>query len=300
MNYKKSKEDVIIDLLIYIVLFIVGIITIYPFWNVTVLAFNDALDTIRGGVYFWPRVFSLENFRTVLLQEQIKLAFTNSILRTVIGVICGLICDTMLAYTLSRKDYIFRNFIQKMFVITMYVSGGLIPYYLVVRSLGMRNHFIVYILPLLINVFYILVIRSFIESLPLSTQESAKIDGANDFIIYAKIIMPMSIPVIATITLFIAVDQWNSWFDTYLFTNGKELTTLQFELQRVLRQSTAAIQNIDDLRRQLASGNGKKIVTTPESLRMAITVVATVPILIVYPFIQKYFIKGMTLGSIKE
>jgi putative aldouronate transport system permease protein len=292
-----NKKDFALDFSIYLVLLILGVSTLYPFWNILVLSFNDAIDAVRGGIYLFPRELTLNNFKTVLALDSLPRAFLNSVLRTVTGAVLSVLSVTMLAYTLSRRDYIFRKVIQKMFVITMYVGGGLIPYYFVIRGLGLRNNFLVYILPMLLNGYYVIVARSFMDTIPKSLEESAKIDGANDFTIYCKIIMPLSLPVIATIVLFAAVDQWNSWFDSFIFVNNKKLTTLQYELVKIISRSSTQVQNIDQLRYQIANRN---VTSTPQSIQMAITIVATTPILLVYPFIQKYFIKGMTLGAVKE
>jgi putative aldouronate transport system permease protein len=296
--HKSLLKFTIFDGSIYLFLIFVGIITLYPFWNILALSFNDAVDTLIGGVYLWPRAFTLVNYETVLNMQNLLRAFENSILRTVLGVVCGLIATTMLAYTISRKDYIFRKVLQRIFVITMYVNGGLIPVYFVIKGLGLRNNFLVYIIPMLINAYYVIVVRSFMDNLPDSLLEAAKIDGANDFKIFYKIVLPLCTPVIAAITLFIAVDQWNAWFDTFIYTSKASLTTIQYELMQVLTKSTSAITSIDQIRINLGSQN--VIQTTPESLRMAITIIATLPILLVYPFIQSYFIKGITIGGVKE
>jgi putative aldouronate transport system permease protein len=293
---RRSRNDILIDLFVYTFLLVVGFLTLYPFWNITVLAFNDALDSLRGGITFWPRMWTLDNFRSVLRADALITAAINSVLRTVIGVVAGIIVTTMLAYTLSRREYVFRKIIQRLFVLTMYVHGGLIPLYFVIRGLGLRNNFLVYILPLLINAFYLIIVRSYMDTIPESLHEAARIDGANDFFIYRTIVFPLSLPVIATIALFISVYQWNSWFDTFIFVSEKRLTTLQFELMRIISQSTIRVQNIEEIRDKVQS---QRVTSTPESIRMAITVVVTAPILFVYPFIQRYFIKGMTIGAIK-
>ena len=205
----------------------------------------------------------------------------------------------MLAYTLSRQDYVFRKPIAIIFVITMYVSGGMIPAYMLIRNLGLLGSFWVYVIPGLISVFNVIVIRSFMEGLPISLQESARIDGANDLVIFYKIVMPLCLPVIATISLFIAVGQWNSWFDTYLYAGGNaSLSTLQFELMKILDNTNAASGQSASMR----DPNGRAItnMVSPISIRMAVTIVATVPILLVYPFVQKYFVTGLTLGAVKS
>ena len=294
---KTSTQDRVFSAVLYVLLTMLALVTLYPFWNVFVLALNDPLDTLRGGVYFWPRAFTLNNLRQILQMSNLLRAFTNSVLRTVIGSTVSVICITMFSYTLSRRKFVLRGLLQKMVVISMYVSGGLIPYYFMIRGLGLINSFLVYIIPFMLNAFYVLITRTFIDELPDSLVESAQIDGANDILIYLKIILPLILPIIATLVLFTAVDQWNSWYDTYIYTKGTTLTTLQYELVKVLSKSTASIKNYRDLQSSLTSGGA--VTSTPQSIRMAITVVTTIPILCVYPFVQRYFIQGMTLGAVK-
>jgi putative aldouronate transport system permease protein len=208
----------------------------------------------------------------------------------------GVLCCAMFAFALSRSDFMFRRVFTIILVITMYVSGGLIPTYLLIRNLGLINSFLVYIIPWLISAFNVIVIRSYIDTIPYSLQESAKIDGANDLNIFFKIIFPLCKPVLATIALFVAVGQWNSWFDTYLYARGTvKLSTLQYELMQVL-DSAQAIGNAQDI----YSEGLRKTKQNPEAIKMAITVIATVPILVIYPFLQKYFVSGITLGAVKE
>lgn len=296
-NTSGQRADLLFDIGIYLVMFAVGLVTLYPFWNILALSFNDAIDTIRGGVYLWPREFTLINFEKVLAIDSLYTAAINSVLRTILGVFCSVIATSMVAYCISRKDFILRNFLQRIFVITMYVSSGLIPLYFVIKEIGLRNNFLVYLIPTLITAYYLLIMRSFMDGLPESIQESARIDGANDFVIYYKIIMPLCKPVIAATGLFIAVDQWNAWFDTFIYAPKESLTTLQFELVKVLTQSTESVSNIEKVRENIA--NGSQSATTPESIRMAITVVATVPIVLIYPFVQRFFVSGITIGAVK-
>jgi putative aldouronate transport system permease protein len=219
-----------------------------------------------------------------------------SVLRTVVGTITGILSTGMVAFVISREDFFAKKFVTLAFIITMYVSGGLIPEYMLIRNLHLMGNFFVYILPGLISVFNVIVLRSFIDSLPYEIQESAKLDGANDLVIFIRIIFPLCLPVIATLSLFIAVGQWNSWFDTYLYSgSNKSLTTLQFELQKILLSAQSSGQQ--DIYGSSDMASQKRV--SPESLRMAMTIVATLPILFLYPFVQKYFIKGLTLGGVK-
>ncbi|ANY68213.1 sugar ABC transporter permease [Paenibacillus sp. BIHB 4019] len=290
-----SASDRLFDIFIYTFVITMTIVTLYPFLNVAAISLNDSIDSVRGGITIYPRVFTLENYKIIFTYEGLLTGFKNSALRTVLGTIVGLISASMLAFTLSRSDFQGRRFISVFLALTMYVSGGLIPGFLLVRDLGMMNSFAVYILPGIVSAFNVFVIRSFIDGLPYALQESAKLDGANDFTIYWRIILPLTKPALATIALFLAVGQWNSWFDTYLFNSSKaHLTTLQFELMKVLQSTQAST----DYRSQNMSEVMSKI--SPESVKMAITMVVTLPILVVYPFLQKYFVKGMTLGAVKS
>lgn len=293
---KKKKKIATFDVVLIIVMIIIAIITLYPFLNVLAISFNDANDTVKGGITIFPREFTLGNYKEIFEgNSKLPRGLFISVLRTVIGTATGVISSAMVAYVLSRKEFIFNKPITILFVLTMYVSGGLIPEYMVIRQLGLVNNFLVYILPGLISAFNVIVLRSFMEGIPYALTESAMLDGANDFTIFYKIILPLCLPVIATVALFIAVGQWNSWFDTYIYAGSNDsLTTLQYELMKVM-DSAASSANVDPNSKilQVASVN-------PESIKMAITMVATVPILLVYPFVQKYFVSGMTLGAVKS
>lgn len=284
------------DIIITIVMLLVFAITVYPFIQVVAISFNDATDTVRGGIHLLPRVFTFNNYIEIFTSNRnIGRGFINSVLRTVIGTGSGILCSSMLAFTLSRKDYMFRKPISILFVLTMYVSGGLIPEYMLIKNLGLINKFMVYILPSLLNAYNIIVLRSFMDNLPIELQESAKIDGANDLVIFWKIIFPLCMPAIATVALFIAVGQWNAWFDTYLYAKKDNLTTLQYELMKVLDNASAGVKAAD-----INSQSLKKVTSNPESIKMAITVITTIPIVCVYPFLQRYFVSGMTIGAVKS
>ncbi|WP_373271240.1 carbohydrate ABC transporter permease [Paenibacillus sp. MY03] len=274
---------------------IAGIVTLYPFLNVLAISFNNSVDTVRGGITIFPREFTLDNYATIFAFDGLLTGFKNSVLRTVIGTIVGVLSASMMAYTLSRRDFQARKWMSVLFAMTMYFSGGLIPGYMLMRHLGLIGTFEVYIIPAILSVWNVFVVRSYIDNLPIALQESAKIDGANDWTIFWRIILPLCQPVLATIALFVAVGHWNAWFDTYLFNNMKaENTTLQYELMKVL-QSTQSGNNYRDPNAQQAIAS-----VSPESIKMAITIVVTVPILLVYPFLQRYFVKGMTLGAVKS
>ena len=258
--------------------------------------------TRSGGIYIWPREFSWRNFEVILTENKnIVQALKISALRALLGSALSVLSCLMVAYTLSRKDYIFRPVLTTFFVLTMYFSGGLIPTYLLIRYLGLINNFLVYIIPRLIAAFNIMIMRSYIETIPYSLVEAAKIDGASEYRILFTVIMPLSVPVLATIILYTAVGQWNSWFDTMLYCSSEpNLSTLQFELQKLLQAARTMSSSAMDVALGTTSVEQQvKAAVTPNSIRAAMTVIAVVPILFVYPFLQRYFIHGLTLGGVK-
>ncbi|WP_340022800.1 carbohydrate ABC transporter permease [Paenibacillus sp. FSL K6-1096] len=284
----------------YTFMVILMIVTLYPFINVLAVSLNSAQDSIKGGIYLLPREWTLANYNYIFKEATIFHATFISVLRTVIGTVVTVFCSAMLAYTLSRQDYVLRKFITIAFIMTMYFNGGLIPNYLLIRDLGMVGSFWVYILPGIIGVFNLIIIRSFIENLPESIIESAKIDGAGDFRTFFSLILPLTVPVLATVALFSGVFQWNSWFDVFLYNSSDEkLSTLQYELQKILQNSntTTGTSSLDGMI-QGATG-GQQNAVTPMSVRATMTIVASVPIIMVYPFLQKYFVKGMMVGGVK-
>jgi len=293
-NWFKANE-VWLDLLIYPFMVFVLIVMLYPFLNVAAVALNDSMDTVKGGIYIWPRQFTMRNITQMLSRSNLDIAARNTVIRTVLGTAVNVFFISVTAYVLSRRDFLLRKQLTLLFTISMYVSGGLIPYYLLIRSLGMLGTFQVYIIPGLISVYLVILMRTYMDTIPESLQESARIDGASDFYIYSRIIMPLSLPSIATVVLFTAVGHWNSWFDAYLYNpRNINLTLLQFELQKLLIDTIAA--NIDQLGMDMIKTMES---VTPRSMQMAITMLITLPIVFVYPFIQRYLIKGMMIGSIK-
>ncbi|KQO16658.1 carbohydrate ABC transporter permease [Paenibacillus sp. Leaf72] len=274
------------------------IVTIYPFVNMIAVSFNDANDAIRGGIYLWPREWTMDNYKYIFGESDVYHATLISALRTIIGTVVAVFCTAMLSYTVSRQGFVLRKFVTMFFVFTMYFSGGLIPGYLLIRDLGLINSFWVYIVPGVIGVFNMIVIRSFIEGLPEGILESARIDGAGEFTTFVRVVLPLTVPVMATVSLFVAVGQWNSWFDVFLYNSSNiQLSTLQYELMKILQTSTtAATATAGDIY-QAAGDSGTMV--TPTSIRATMTIIASIPILMVYPFLQKYFVQGMTLGGVK-
>ena len=292
-NYHKIKSrDNILDYILLVIFLLIIVCTLYPFLNVLAISFNDPIDTMRNINFIIPRKFTLSNYVYVFKENHLVKPLMLSIARTLIGTAVGVFSTAMVAYVLSRKDFYFNKLFTILFVITMYVSGGLIPeYLLLMRTLKLGDNFLVYILPGLIWVYNIILIRSFIEGLPIALQEAARVDGANDFVIWWKIVLPLCKPVLATVALFVAVGQWNSFMDTYLY--AKDLKTLQYVLYEIMEKAQMKVD-------PHAAEEQLKNAVSPLSVRMAITIVASGPILIVYPFLQKYFVGGMTVGAVKD
>jgi putative aldouronate transport system permease protein len=296
---KQKRYDRLFDSANYVFLTILMIVTLYPFLNVLAISLNNSLDTVRGGIYIWPREFTLDNFLEIFKYDNLITGFINSAGRTIIGTILGVLSSAMVAFTLSRADFQGRKVISTIIVLTMYFSGGLIPGYMLIRDLGMINTFWVYLIPGIVNAFNIIIVRSYMDGLPYALQESAKIDGANDFTIFWRIILPLCKPVLATVALFVAVGHWNSWFDTYLYNSqNPALTTLQYELMKILQNTSMGSSNANAMRG--ATQDQMAHFVSPESIKMAITIVTVAPILIVYPFVQKHFVQGMTIGAVKN
>jgi len=300
--YLKSKiENYVFNFVNAAIMLLIMFITLYPFWNTIAVSFNAAADTTRGGITFRPRVFTLQNYRAVFTSGTIYHAFFVSVARTVIQTVTGVFFTSMLAFALSRRDYVFRKAFTLLLVLSMYINAGLIPNYFLIRSLGMINTFWVYIVPGMISAFNFIVIRTYMTNLPESIIESARIDGCGDFIIFMRIILPLCLPVLATIALFIAVGSWNAWFDTMIYNSGRaNLHTLQYKLMEYLQSSQTQAKSAAAIGSMGMAQNLASSMVTPVSIRAAITVVAALPILVVYPFLQRYFVVGINVGSVKE
>ncbi|WP_022932010.1 carbohydrate ABC transporter permease [Treponema bryantii] len=300
---RTNISNLVFDIIIYLVLLFVVIVTVYPFWNTIAISLNDGLDSLKGGIKLWPRKFTWKNYADLFQTDRIFNAGIISVTRTVLQTVLSVFCTSLLAYALSRKEFVLRRYLTTIIVISMYINAGLIPGYMLIKRLHLLGKYAVYIVPCLVDVFNFILVRTYINGLPDSFVESARIDGANEFKIYLQIIMPLIVPSIAMICLFTAVGAWNSWFDTYLYCSNKpKLHSLQYVLMSFLQQSQNQSTNANDANSMaLAAGAGSTASkSTPISIRSSITMVATLPILVVYPFVQKYFVVGMTIGGVKE
>ncbi len=300
IGYKRlSIEDLFVDIFIYIALLLLCVVTLYPFINTVAYSFNNAIDSINGGIYLWPREFTLRNYEKIFVgNKAISQALLVSITRTVLGSVLSVFATLCTSYVLSRRDFVFRKVLTPFLVFTMYFSGGLIPTFILIRNLGLMNNFLVYLFPTLVGAYNIMIMRTYIQGIPDSLVEAAKLDGASEYRILFTLIFPLCLPVVATVTLFVAVNQWNAWFDTMLYCGSNpNLTTLQYELQKLLTSALSYASTDSDA--AINAGEAYKASVTPMSIRAAMTVISVTPILFVYPFLQKYFIRGLTLGGIK-
>ncbi len=295
-NHKVREpiRDKIFFVFTVIFLAVFVIITLYPVVNTVALSFNDGIDAVRGGIYLWPRKFSMKNYKTVLDMQNIWVGARITVLRTLIATLTSLFANAILAFIVSRKRFLFKSQLSLFWVITMYVNAGLIPIFLLYKNLGLTGTFHVYWIPGMISAFNMLVMRTYMEGIPDSLEESAQLDGAGYWTIFKDIVSPLCKPVYATVALFIAVWQWNSWFDAMLYNRMKtEYTTLQYELMKLLSsvmQQSGSAEN---------AKNGAATIT-PITIRAAATVATMLPIIMLYPFLQRYFVTGLTIGSVKE
>ncbi len=278
------------------------LITLVPYLNVLAKSLNDGNDAMRGGITIFPRVFTLENYKTLFADITLIKAVWITLAKVSLVVIGSLTVQFMAAYALSRKNLWGLKAVNVYFLIPMYVGGGLIPGYILYSNIGLLNSFWVYVFPALWNFYNVIIIRSYMQSsIPDSIIEAAKIDGAHEWKLFSKIVIPLCKPILATIALWTAVGSWNEWTSTLYYIQNPDLHTLQYKLMQTLKESerlTALLQeavrnggNVDEI--------SKRIKVTPESMQSAQIITVTLPIIIVYPFLQKYFVKGVTLGSVK-
>lgn len=269
-------------------------ITLYPIWYVVILSFNDGKDAVLGSIYWWPRIFTLKNYEVVFQDNSLLQAFAVSVARTLCATAAGVFFTAMVSYALSKRHLIGRGIYVSMGIVTIFFGGGLIPYFILIKDIGLYNNFLVYVIPAMFSFYNVFIYQSFFRQLPPSVEESALIDGCNDFIIFVRIILPLSKPLLATMALFAGVYHWNDYFMGVLFVSNNKLLPIQTVLFKIIAQNATS----DMMLKVAASVNIERRVT-PEAIKLATMVITTVPVVLVYPFLQKYFVKGILLGSIK-
>lgn len=291
MLAKGRQKDLALDAIIYGILFVIMLVMLYPFYYVLIISFNKGTDSLLGNIYLWPRSFTLENYAKFLNDPKWYKALIVTVMRTVVGTFLGATFTCLVAYGLSHRDLLLSKVYFTIIIFAMYFSGGLIPYYVVLRSIGLLNTFGVYVIPSMLSTFFLLIAVTFFREIPAELKESAVIDGANEFKIFWSIILPVSLPLIATMALFLGVGQWNSWLDSAYFVQSDSLRTLTFRMIEIINKS--------DIPREALGAGASVSGVTNYSLQVTSMVVSIAPIVCVYPFLQKYFVQGIMLGSVK-
>lgn len=299
MKEKKVVSDYVIIISMVVIMVVVFVTTLYPFLNSLAISFNHADDTILGGITVYPRVPTIANYKQIFTNPIIWKAYGITFARTIIGAAGGLVVTGAMAFGLSRKNLVFRKFYTFFCLIPMYFGGGLIPTYFLIQTLGLRNNFLVYIIPNLVNIWNMILMRSYFQSVPDALEESSRIDGANYITIFFKIYWPVSTPIIATIALYFGVYHWNDWFMPNIYITNTDLKPMTSVLLSIISEAAFA-------ERMAAAGAGafvgdasKGKQTNVRSITMATMITSIVPIVAIYPFLQRYFLKGIMVGSIK-
>lgn len=272
------------------------IICFYPIYLLLINSLSGP-DYVMNGVFFFPKEITLFNYRSVLSNTYIARGIFISASRAVLGTTVTILGSGFLAFIFTKKNLPCRKLLYRMVIYTMYIDAGIIPYYITIKTYGLTNNYLIYILPAVISPYYMILFKTYIESLPLSFEESAALDGAGIIVIYFRIILPLSLPIIASIAVFSSVGQWNSWFDNFLFCTPVSLKTLQLMLYEILNGSIAQMSDIMSGSAAEAMHMAKR--SSPVSIRITMTMVTMIPIMAVYPLLQKYFVKGLLLGAIK-
>lgn len=290
---KKTFGEKVFDNFNVVLMCAIALITLYPLVYVFSMSISDPINTIRNAIFLYPIGFSLQAYKMVFMNPDIYVSYLNTIFYTVVGTSVNLIMTVLAAYPLSRKDFTGRRPVNAIILFTMFFSGGLIPNFILINSLGLYNHRAAMIFPIAIDVFNIIIARTYFQTIPDSMAESAKIDGANDFIIVWRIIVPLSAPIIAVVALFCAVNYWNSYFLALIYLPNPKLQPIQLYLYKVLTLASNQMIN------SLGTVAGAQSLYTYQ-IKYACIIVVILPILFVYPFLQKYFVKGVMIGALKE
>ncbi len=284
------------DWINYAAMVLLAFIMVYPLWYCVAGSLNEGMDYLRGGVFLWPRKWTLANYKAVFLDSAILNAFWVTIWKCLVGTVTSVLCTAMVAYAITRPKLRLKKLYIPFIMLTMFFSGGLIPYFILIVDLGLYDSFWVYVIPTMFSAYNMIIIQSFMRELPSELIESAKLDGASEYRIFFQMILPLSKPVLATIALFTVVTHWNSYFDSMMYTSSQELQTIQLFLKKVITDpsvsrglGSAATIAIPDQAATL----------TPQVVKLATMVVTALPVVCIYPFLQRYFVKGVTVGAVK-
>lgn len=292
---KKTISDIVIDAAVFIILTMLCVLCLYPYINQIAISLNEGTDTALGGISIIPRKFTWENYQTLFSDPSYGRGFVVTVSRALLNMVISAVTVFSAAYALTRKNLKGRKFITTFLAIPMYLHAGLIPNYILFRYLGLINNFWVYVLPNAFVFYHMVIVRSFIQEIPEALEESALLDGAKETTVLFKIILPLSLPVLATTALWNLVGQWNDWTTTLYYITNKKLFPLQYIMMRVIKQG----EQIKNQALLNAQGVDVTVKTTSEAVKAAMIVATSLPIIMVYPFLQKYFVKGVTLGAVK-
>jgi putative aldouronate transport system permease protein len=292
-------KEILFQAVLYLIFGMFTLICLYPFYYILIYSLSNPSEAMRHNITWYPRGFTLDNYSRVLNLPGILSATIVSFSRTILGTVLATFFTTMFAFVLTRKDFILRKFFYRMTVATIYLAPGLIPWYITMKNLGLKDNYLLYILPYIIGAFNLILVKTYIEQLPNELQEAAEIDGANVFRIFIKIIFPISKPVLAAIILFTAVFHWNAWTDNFYLVGKSSLQTLQLTLLNYLREADNIAKSMTDGSNLQFAQNVNRTLT-PTSIRMTLTMVVTLPILVIYPSVQKYFVKGILMVRSKD
>jgi len=279
----------------YVLMTMFMIVCLYPFYYIIIYSLSDPYEISRGGVFFWPVNPTFDSYTQILSKNTVPLAFVVSAVRTILGTVLCIYCSSLFAYLMTKREMLFRTIVYRFVITSMYLGAGLIPWYLTMKAYGLQNSFLLYIIPGMLNAFFVILIKTYIESIPASMEESAEMDGAGFLTTFLRIIFPLSKPIIATVAVFSAVGLWNSWQDNFFLVSNPNLQTIQLILYKYFNEATLLAAEL--ARNPSAIKDAPKI--SSETVKMTMSVISIVPILLVYPFMQRYFVKGIMLGAVK-
>ena len=295
---KRTQSEKIGGIFVNTILFLIGLITLYPFWHVIMYSLSNSHAAMTGGLFFWPRELDIISYKVLFKTKQIFIAYKNTLIRTFGGTLISIALSALTAYPLSRKRFHGRGFISMLIFFTMLFSGGMIPTFLVVQQLGLLDTLWALVLPGAMSAYNMFILRNFFQSIPASLEESAVLDGATPFRILWSIILPLSMPAIAAVSMFYGVGHWNSYIDAVLYINDTSKQVLQLYLRQLLATSGALLTTANEAMSNNAnlSDIGK---ISEETMKMTTIAASVIPVLFVYPWLQKYYVKGVMIGSVK-
>lgn len=294
--YKKNS-DWVFQTLMTLLFVLFTVLCVYPFYYVLVYSLSDSKAAAAGGFLLWPLKFTFDNYLRIARLPGIYSAFIVSVSRVVIGTLVTLFFSSMLAYTLTQRQLPGRKVFYRIVITSMYLNAGLIPWYIFMIKLGMKNNLLTYVLPGAVSAYFLILIKTYIEQLPPALEESAKLDGAGYFTIFTRITLPLCKPILAAVAVYSAVGQWNSWTDNFFLISKPQFNTLQLTLLNYLNQAEAIAQQVRSSSASLTTMRSSAL--SPMSVRMTMTMVVAIPIILVYPIMQKYFVKGIMIGAVK-